>query len=403
MDEFTASGRITRMENVMPNMQEVDPFLDDSMGVPLDTRTGPQHIADLTKIAEEHPELVPNVDPVIEPAPVHEPIVEPILPIEEDKPEIYDVDGGQVIIEKTSTGWKGTLKGKRTEVFKGKNKNELLANVLAGKLQASKQIDNLNKELKLGRVTAAPEPAPVRTPAFQKKTLTADDIFQIKTALADNPDLALETWFQKKYGKSFEQLTALLERVSEDSQKGVEASEELTVEGVSKAFLAANPDYIPNNPNSSNMWYWLCVHKLRRQPTINDNFGTISAELVKKNLYTVENLTEAFEDLKEAGLLELESEDEPVQDIPAPAPPAPAPPQVIPATPPNPRIANVKREVRGGLGIRPGSIQTAPPELDVERAPSADELENMSDQQLAELKAATDRYRIQQKYGSSRR
>jgi hypothetical protein len=393
---------------------EVDPFLDDSMGVPLDTRTGPQHIADLGKIAEEHPEFAPTPEQVVDadgplPEPEPEPIPEPTPVPDEDQPEIYNIDGGQVVIEKTGTGWKATLKGKRTEVFKGKTKSELMTNVLAGKLNASNQISDLNKKLKLGKVVDAPAPAQVRTPVFQKKELTANEVFEIKTALADNPDLALETWFQKKFGKSASDLMAFVEKVSIDSQKGVEANEELTVEGVSKEFLAANPDYFVSPTNSSNIMYWLCVNKLRRQPSTQDNFGTISAELVAKNLYTVENLTEAWEDLKSDELAEFEPEEEEVEELPAPAPPAPKPPQPAkPATkpaakPPNPRIAESGRTARGGLGIRPGSVNAPGPEPEEERAPSVDELENMSDQQLAELKARTDRYRIQQKYGSARR
>lgn len=384
---------------------ERDPFLDDSMGVPLDTRTGPQHIADLGRIAEEHPEFAPTAEEVLEadgPAPQPQPEVIPIPPAE-DQPEVFDIEGGQVTIEKTGTGWKATLKGKRTEVFKGKTKSELMTNVLAGKLNASNQLDKLNKQLKLGKVVDAPTPPEVRTPVFNRKELTANDVFEIKTALADNPDLALETWFQKKYGKSFTDLMTLVERISIDSQKGVEANEELTVEGVSKEFLAANTDYFVCPVNSSNTMYWLLVNKLRRQPTTSDNFGTISAELVAKNLYTVENLTEAWDDLKDSGLAEFEPDEDDQLEVPPAPVPVPRPQPVVPASPANPRIASERRVTRGGLGIRPGSISVPAPEPVVDRAPSVDELDNLSEAQLFELKAATDRYRYNQKYGSARR
>lgn len=384
---------------------ERDPFLDDSMGVPLDTRTGPQHIADLGRIAEEHPEFAPTPEEVLEadgPAPQPQPEPAPVPPAE-DQPEVFDIEGGQVTIEKTGTGWKATLKGKRTEVFKGKTKSELMTNVLAGKLNASNQLDKLNKQLKLGKVADAPAPPEVRTPVFNRKELTANDVFEIKTALADNPDLALETWFQKKYGKSFTDLMTLVERVSIDSQKGVEANEELTVEGVSKEFLATNTDYFVCPVNSSNIMYWLLVNKLRRQPTTSDNFGTISAELVSKNLYTVENLTEAWDDLKDSGLAEFEPDEDDQPEVPPAPVPVPRPQPVPPAQPANPRIASERRATRGGLGIRPGSISVPAPEPVVDRAPSVDELDNLSEAQLFELKAATDRYRYNQKYGSARR
>jgi len=389
-------------------IEERDPFLDDSMGVPLDTRTGPQHIADLIRIAEDHPEFAPTPDQVLaadgapEPQPVPEVIVPPV--VETYQPEVYDVEGGQVIIEQTKDGWKGTLKGARTEVFKGRTKSELMTNVLAGKLKATTQLDKLNKELKLGKVVTSQTPAPVRTPVFQNKALTANDIFEIKTALADNPDLALESWFQKKFGKSASDLMAFIEKVNIDAQKGAEANEELTVEGISKEFLGITPDYFvcPNNLN--NIVGWLLVNKLRRQPTNLDSYNSIMAELVSKDLYTVENLTEAWEDLKDSNLAEFEPEEE---EEPAPAP-VPVPPvqrvtPVTPAPPANPRIANTSRATRGGLGIRPGSVSVPTPEPVEDRAPSVDELENMSEAQLFELKAATDRYRINQKYGSARR
>jgi hypothetical protein len=385
-------------------IEEKDPFLDDSMGVPLDTRTGPQHIADLARIAETHPEFAPTPDQVLAadgPAPQPEPEVVAPPVVETYQPEIYDVDGGQVIIEHTRDGWKGTLKGVRTEVFKGRTKDELLTNVLAGKLKATTQLDKLNKELKLGKVTTSQVTPSVRTPVFQNKALTANDIFEIKTALSDNPDLALESWFQKKYGKSFSDLMAFVEKVSIDAEKGVQANEELTVEGISKEFLAATPDYYvcPNNLN--NIVGWLLVNKLRRQPTNLDTYNTIMAELVSKELYTVENLTEAWEDLKDSNLAEFEPEedDEPAPVPPAPVPPAPRAQPVPPAPPANPRIASTSRVQRGGLGIRPGSVSVPAPEPVEDHAPSVDELDNLSEAQLFELKAATDRYRYQQKYG----
>lgn len=387
-------------------IDEKDPFLDESMGVPLDTRTGPQHIADLTRIAEDHPEFAPTPEEVLAAdGPAIQPVPEVVPPVVETyQPEVYDVEGGQVIIEQTKEGWKGTLKGARTEVFKGRTKSELLTNVLVGKLKATTQLDKLNKELKLGKVVNSQPTPPVRTPVFQNKALTANEIFEIKTALNDNPDLALESWFQKKFGKSASELIAVIEKVNINAQKGAEANEELTVEGISKEFLSTTPDYFVCPDNLNNIVGWLLVNKLRRQPTASDNYNNITAELVSKDLYTVENLTEAWEDLKDSNLAEFEPDD---QDDPAPLPaPVPVvqrPTPVVPAPPANPRIVATSRATRGGLGIRPGSVSVPTPEPVEDRAPSVDELENMSEQQLFELKAATDRYRINQKYGSARR
>lgn len=392
---------MARQPNVPVN--DIDPWLVDNPGgevtfeVPLALDNPSEHLAELGKIAEEHPELIPQ--PTVEPNPsivFPQPIVEPIET--ETEAEEFQVEGGTVILEKTGSGWKATLKGARTEVFKGKTKNEVLVSALAGKLKATQQIDKLNKKLKLGRVVDAPLPVPAQPQVIQSKVLSADDVFQLKTALAENPDLALESWFQKKYGRTLEQLLSMVEQASRDSKLGVEASQELTVEGVSKEFLSANEDYYVCPENSANIMYWLCVHKLRRQPTTLDNFGSISGELATKGLYTVENLQEAFDDLKEDELITFAPDEE--DDIPVPTPPVQPVRTVQPVTQqtPNPRIA-VTRTPRGGLGIRPGSVSNPVNEPIQDRAPSVDDLENLSNEQLEQLKAQTDRYRFNQKYG----
>lgn len=366
-----------------PQPREVDPFLDTDFA-PLDTRDRAQHIAELGKIAEEHPEL--QKDLVQEPAPGAPPAAPSI---DDNQPEVFDVDGGTVTLSHDDKGWHGTLSlddGGGDEVFHGKTQKELMMKVLAGKAKASAHIRKLNKKIKLG--TPVDDPVPVVEQPVQPKQLNANDIFEIKTALEADPDKAFDLRFQKKYGMTEDQFVSLVRKLEISSRKGEEAYEELTIEGVSKEFLEAHKDeYYPYAENGEAIMTWLCRNKLKRNVTKSDNFGTISSELLRKNLYTVENLEEAFEDLRDSGLLTPPPE----QEIPTELPPEPAPvvqrqPEPVqPAS--NPRIVASRRQARGGLGIRSSSVSTPSPEEP--RAPSADELENMSTAELSKLYSET--------------
>lgn len=368
----------------MPNKPvEVDPFLDTDFA-PLDTRDRAQHIMELGKIAEEHPEL--QKDLVQEPAPGAPPA--PVPTVNEDQPEVFDVDGGTVTLTHDDKGWHGKLSlddGGGDEVFHGKTQKELMTKVLAGKVKASAHIRKLNKKLKLG--TPVDDPVPAVEQPVQPKQLNANDIFEIKTALEADPDKAFDLRFQKKYNMTEDQFVALVRKLEISARKGEEAYEELTIEGVSKEFLEAHKDeYYPYAENGEAIMTWLCRNKLKRNVTKSDNFGTISSELLRKNLYTVENLEEAFEDLRDSGLLTAPPE----QEIPTELPPEPVPVQRQPEPVPpasNPRIVASRRQPRGGLGLRQNAAAPISPEEP--RAPSADELENMSTAELSKLYSDT--------------
>lgn len=382
----------------MPNrsipVEDVDPFLDTDFA-PLDTRTHAQHVADLGKIAEEHPDLQKGL--VQEPVPGTP--TPPSAPLDDDQPEVFDVDGGTVTLVHDAKGWHGTLSledGGGDEVFHGKTQKELMTKVLAGKVKASAHIRKLNRKLKLG--TPVDDPTPTVPQPIQPRQLTTNDLFEIKTALESDPDKALDLRFQKKYNMTEDEFVSLVRSMQVSVRKGEEAYEELTIEGVSKEFLEANKtEYYPYAENGEAIMTWLCRNKLKRSATRSDNFGTISSELLKKNLYTVENLTEAFEDLRDSGLLTPPPQpDVPEDDLIDDPDPDPAPVPVqrrtaaqVPPVPPNPRIVAARRQPRGGLGLRQTANVRVP---DEPRAPSADELENMSTKDIGELLSATYRH-----------
>src|SRR4029077_1830661 len=93
-----------------------------------------------------------------------------------------------------------------------------------------------------------------------------------------------------------------------------------SIEGVSKEFLELHKnDYFPYAENGEAVMRWLCKYKLRRNFVEGkDDFGTISGELLRKGLYTVKNLEEAVDDLRDSGLLISPPEPE-IDDEPAPA------------------------------------------------------------------------------------
>ena len=382
---------------------------DKDFDVPM-ARTAPTHFADLSQIAEEHPDLQEGLQveeefqaPVpasVEVAPAPSP-----QPVAAEQPEIIEIDGGTITIEKEKNGYKATLEqteGGGKEVFRGRTRSDLMTEVLAAKLQATNQIRRLNKKLKVGTPVDAPAPATQAVPKFEQRVLSADEVFEIKNALQADPDKAFELWFQKKFGLSAGELVNIAQSAREDAKKGREAHTELTIESVSKEFLERNKDtYYPYEENGANIMGWLCKHKLRRAVTKQDDFGSISSELLDKGLYTVENLEEAMEDLRDSGLLTPPPEPEQNQEeTPAPAPaPAPAravttPRQTQHAEPQNPRIVAQKRQPRGGLGLRPSAATSPTPEPD--KAPSVDDLENASTEQINELFSAVRRHALQQ-------
>jgi hypothetical protein len=372
---------------------ETDPFLDTDFA-PLDTRNHGDHIAALGRIAEEHPELQQGL--------VQEPVTpQPVTPasIPEDQPETFEVDGGTVTLSHDAKGWHGVLtldEGGGDEVFHGKTQKELITKVLAGKVKATAQIRKLNKKIKLG--TPVEDVVTVSEPVLAKPNqLNANDIFEIKTALEADPDKAFDLRFIKKYGMSESDFVALVQQLKISAKRGEEAYEELTVEGVSKEFLEAHKDeYYPYAENGEAIMTWLCRNKLRRNVTKSDSFGTISGELLRKGLYTVENLEEAFEDLRDSELLipppqlEVPEEVEEIEQEPIPVAAVLQPAQAVQPVAQNPRIVASKRQARGGLGIRPSAVQTR--QVDDQRAPSADELENLPTDQLRELLNNTYRY-----------
>ncbi|MCU1301717.1 MAG: hypothetical protein JWQ87_2001 [Candidatus Sulfotelmatobacter sp.] len=386
-----------------------DPFAPDDKFAQLDLRTGPEHFAaHLSKISEEEhiddpnasetalrPEVIvgPTAAQAAAAAPVH------------GAPEVIDLgDGATVTIRQTNLGWEAVLDagtGAGAEVFRGRTRPELDRNVYIGKLHATRKINELVRRDKLTLAADAPAAhSPAPTPAPTVRRLTPDEEFEIKTKLSANPDLALKEWFQKTTGLSLEQLVGL-------AQQGSAAKETLDAEAVAKSFISARPEYWNAEENYRRLLINICNRNRTKHP---ESFPAEAKSepmleyLVKHGLFTTANLIAAYDALHEDGLL-LKKPEAPTAAPPAPAadtptnvpaqlpvpaataPPAPAPAPATPPARPTPtdgRIVRPRRE-NASFGIRTRDASAPSPEITSE--PSVEELDNLSDTEIAQLYA----------------
>jgi hypothetical protein len=375
----------------------VDPWIDDDFA-PLDTRKDKSDLMHaLVDLADEEPEFAPTAEEVV--AADGPKIVVPPAPeiLVTDKPEVIDYpDGSRVTIEKTPKGLKATLdpgNGKSLEVFYGKTESELLRQLLPAKLNATKIINKQNKELKTVRI--ADESRAVPAPPVSK-ALTADEVFEIKTQLASNPDLAMETWFQKKTGLSLAQLSSFV-------QNGQNAANKLNAETEAKEFLLDNPTYYKTDNNFYELVGYIARVKGDKDAKallVDEKLEALMEHLSKIGVFTKENLSEAFDELSEAGELETAPRRQ-RREVPAPTeeiveppaiPAAPATVQEVPAT--DERIVRTVRRSRAAFGLR-GTDTTVPAIEPSSKAPSDEELDSLSDAEISDLMNQTKRLRAQ--------
>lgn len=368
------------MSNVVP-----DPFADDLFAPLAPNDPGETFEDQLQKIADEQEAafVATPATPATPAAPVVDPAPAAVKPA--DEPQVYEYpDGSTVTIEHGSRGWKATLDsntGAPAEIFYGSTKDELLVNLSAGKINATQKIRELNKKAKLGVGTSDQPAAPVVvTPEISGRSLTADEIFEIRTLLNDNPDAALEKWFQSKTGLSVAELVKV-------AKTGKSASDELEAEAISKEFLARHPDYEPFEKNFETLVAWLCKYKLN-QPLNGRDPNSMIETLFKAGQWTAETLDEAYEDLVNDGLLDLraaELEPEPVVPAAPAAPATPATPAVADPTTSNDRIVRARRPRAGNanLGIRVS--ETVARNTEAATPPSVEELDNLSDAEVEKL------------------
>lgn len=345
----------------------------------------------LPESGELSPEVVSNV-----PAPGQERPAQPEVaapPAVEHEPQEYSYeDGSSVVVEKTSKGWKATLdsgvSGAKKEVFYGKTKDELFANVAVGKINATRKIRELSQRTRQAAPAVQPAPAPAQ-PVATERELTADEQFQLKTMFADNPANAIDHFLKLKTGHNATELARLAQ---EGREAGQAARLEVDSESVAKAFIAANPDYYADDEsqNYATILAWILRYKMRpAQPFI--GIDAAMETIIQAGLWNTEILQEAFDALSEDGLL-LEK---PAEEVETPAPAAAAP---TPA--PTSRIAETRtgrRAAPANYGLHNRDASALPAIPDANRAPSVEELEELSNDEIANLFSGVVRLNARQK------
>ena len=333
-------------------MAEEAQLEDFTEGVHLETADGPKPIVEWGQPGAPDPIQNDAGDP----------------PADDSTPEplVFEYeDGSSVTIEQpelTGRGWRATADsgtGKPAEVFYGKTKDELLKNVLVGKMNATRKINELKRRALLDAPVNDPQPVQDPTPA-QPNRLSANDVFDIKAKLEENPDLAMEAWFQKRTGKSLEELMAILESSQTKADNAQSASEDTAIAQILIDWRDTS-DYVNDDRNRDAIIAWLLKFKARVSP------ARFSIESGLSYLYqgghlTNENLDEAWDDLKEEGQAFL--------NTPAPAPAA----------------SNANRRPRNaGYNVRSngGTVATRTPQVP-EKITQAD-LDRMTDDEIKTL------------------
>lgn len=369
-----------------------DPFTHVDWNMPdlpnLDDDNPPENLVTI----DPHDGLQPDVVVVEGGVPKVAPAPETVAPVAEpDEPETLDLeDGTQLLLQKDKGWWVGSVTGTTgsTQVYKGATKNKLILEVLKAQANATKKIREQSTKLKFGAAATKPATPPPQ-PVPNVRELTADEIFEFKTQLDANPNLAFQNWFQKATGLSVQELVNI-------AQEGRQASLELRAEAVNKEFLSRNPDYYgdPNFENFAALVKWVAKFKADKIIRKGEETQTFN-ELVSSGIWTVENIEEAFEDLSSDDLL-----------VKPPRQPKQAPPQVdtpppvavqlqepAPAPRPDSRIVSQVTRPRAALGISRNDV-TPVAEPTTPKAPSAEDLEDMTDEQIAQLMRSVQRHRI---------
>lgn len=371
-----------------PVVPEVDPWSDEFTHIQRDEDRGSlqndiealaaeqfaeQQAADEAAAAEEEARIAAEQPPVV--VPVAEPEV--------SGPKVTSYpDGSSVIVEKTSRGWKAELDlglpGATKEVFYGSTKDEMWQNLAVAKLNATKKIREQNRQIKLG----VPPKHPVQAIAapVAPQPLTADQIVALKQKLEQNPDAGFAEWIQLRTGRSIETLV-------QQADAGFQAREENILSDTATAFVASHPEYHKSDENFRTMVAYVAKNKLGKILD-NQNQDTILTELVRSGEWTANNLDEAYEDLRESGLLEVKpvapTPVEPVAPVQAATPSVPAAPAPVAPVPASP--ARVTRTQRAGFGIRPSETTSVPVPSSTE-PPSAKQLDDLDDAAIAQLMA----------------
>ena len=337
--------------------------LDDDVNLP----TIPHELALEPEVVQTQP-VAPS-----EPAPPPPP--------PDDEPETMDLeDGTQLILKKDKGWWVGSVVGHAggAQNYKGETKNKLILEVLKAQANATKKIREQNLKLKH-------KPPPPPTPAQRSglRDLSPDEIFELNTLGQSNLAQAVEEIIKRRTGGR------TLEELVTKADKGDAANRTLEIDTANNTFISRNPDYYATTNNFYRIVSYLAEYKLGKSWTL-ENSPALFDELAATGNWTVENLEEAFTDLSSIGKLERAP-----KAAPQPPPPVAVPVNTEPAPAPRPNERIVRQETRprAGLGLRTSDVTPVPPPPS-SQPPSAEDLESMSDEAIANLLQGVRRQRV---------
>jgi hypothetical protein len=327
----------------MPN-EDKDVFNEWASGISLANPTGNDFFEEIP-LELDKPEnfKVPTVPEVPE---------VPEVPTETSPETRIAKNGGSITLEKTSRGWRATLTSgeanSTAENFYGPNKDELIFTLAEGKLEASKAIHRLKKEKLLGGEEATLTAAPVRNTA-KVENLSADDVYEIKNKLQDNPSEAIDAWVKKRFGLNPDEFAEALKSAPE-AKRIVEAQNiKANIDEVNSEFVNQNPDYLEyvttadNAVNEANMRILVArmaksyLNKKITKHTPQAIVDDCIYEVYKRGKWTLENLETAKEELVESELFERPESPRSVathkpEPVTVPGPSVPAPQRIATTT-----------------------------------------------------------------------
>jgi len=322
---------------------------------PLDLRTGPDHLA---RLISEDANANPDDFPAAPVAEVVDPALAPVEPIQyAASEEVVMEDGTTVTTTNDVEGWHATVNpgnGKTLQVFHARTERELIKALMVAQANATKKINQQEARLKLVRKVDTPPAKPASA------ELTADQLFEIKTIAQSDFVAAFNKMLEYSAGTG-----VTLSQFIKWAKAGQTAEQKIDKAEIANEFFNARPNYLRSKKNENQMLEYLSENTLE---------------------FTAQNLIEAYDRLLEAGLLDVAVKPKPAAAITVPAP-APPPAPVV-------GIQQPAGRAKAAYGIRPDEVTNVPSPA-ADKAPSVEELENLPDDQIAQLFAGVVRTKAQ--------
>lgn len=212
---------------------------------------------------------------------------------QEEKKEDIHVDetedtGEQVFRREIDLG-----DGSGVQVFEAPTLEELVDKLAKAQVNATKKIRELNSKIK--------EVQPKReTETPKEREFSSDEEFVISQEMMSKPSKAFKKMFKEMVGLDITEFRTTVERMNAFNEAQTRAQAEADIEAgkarAAESFLAAHPEYVPNQSNGTRLSRAVNLLIKEEQAEGREiDYGTL--------------LLKAYDDLKSSGLLEIKSEE----------------------------------------------------------------------------------------------